>query len=67
MRSAEIGFKFDCHAFMSFANDESLILLYPKFAKNAILYAMANFSNFLFCVLNFIRSATSYFGWGLEA
>ena len=33
VRNADSEFRFDCYAFMSFANDKSLALLCPKFAK----------------------------------
>ena len=51
MRSAEIGLKFDCDAFMSSADDCYLALLCRMFAKIAIFCTMAQFTNFfaLFC------------------
>ena len=59
VRDADSEFKFDCHAFMSFANDWFLALLCRMFAKNTIFCAMAQFSNISPC---FVITSTAMQG-----
>ena len=47
VRDADSEFKFDCHAFMSFANDWFLALLCRMFAKKPFFVQWHSFRTFL--------------------